>query len=195
MKAHGIYQGAQPIRETTIASRPFKRAADSGSESKSVTGSGKKSKKRKQDQFNDANNTDIGDDDEGLQKVKPEPIKSDPEAVVKEEPAAADEHSQTFPESPAEGGYKATEEHSSASEHHVENVYQPVETSFFNDFLHPGAFDHPVLPGPGAFGQPPMPTFTEYTGAFPSNGYQGLGGGQVDGSGGEAVHDSIVIGD
>ena len=160
MKAHGIHQSSQPIRETTIASRPPKRA-----ESASTP----KDKKRKLDQFTDANsNTDTGDDDEGLQNIKPEPVKSEPVGtVVKEEPVELDQNPLSF--SPGT----------------MESEYQPDESSFFNEFLHPGAFDQPALNGQSAYG-----------GGFEPEGFGGLGTVSTSGSGnGEAIHDSILIAD
>jgi hypothetical protein len=159
MKAHGIHQSSQPIRETSIASRPSKRA---GSDA------GTKSKKRKPNQLDDTSNTDTGDDDEGLPKIKPEPVKTETaETIVKEEPALAEESSL------------------SSLTRNVENEHQSDETGFFNDFVHPSAFDQPVLPGESAFGD-----------GFELEGYHGLDGVSITGSGnGDAFHDSILIAD
>ena len=135
MKAHGIYQNNQPIRETTIASTPRKRADNAP---------GSSHKKRKHDQFNDSN-TDTGDDDEGLQKVKPEPVKTEPvkpeptEATIKEEPLVFDGETLPFSDGALDQGYQAD------------------NNAFFNDFLEPGAFVQPGLEVQsgygGAFGQ------------------------------------------
>lgn len=158
MKAHGIHQSSQPIRETTIASRPSKRT-DSAS--------GPRSKKRKLNQFNDSN-TDTGDDDEGLQKIKPESVKAEKvEAKIKEEPAATE----ATPFASFAGPSKSGDEIG--------------ESSFFSDFVHPSVFDPPVSSEP--------PTFD---GAFDLDGFHGLG--QVTGTvagNGDAVHDSILITD
>jgi len=160
MKAHGIHQSSQPIRETTIASRPSKRA---GSDA------GPKGKKRKLNQFDDTtSNTDTGDDDEGLPKIKPEPVKTETaEAIVKEEPAPAEEVSLA------------------SSTGTVASEYQPDESSFFNDFVHPSAFDQSVLLGQSAF-----------AGAFELEGCHGLDEVSSTGSGnGDAFRDSILVAD
>lgn len=184
MKAHGIYQGNQPIRETTVASsRPSK---------KNESSSGVKNKKRKLDQFNDSNNnTDTADDDEDIPSMKPEFVKTEPtksgsteaeslgpihikeesmktvnDAVVKQEPLSVDGASDCYAGGAADEGYQAG------------------DTIFFDDFLHPSAFDQP-----GLSGQPIYKT------SFRSDGY----GAEVLRTGtmvkGEAMDDSIIIAD
>lgn len=159
MKAHGIHQSSQPIRETTIASRPSK-GADSDA--------GPKSKKRKPNQLDDTSNTDTGDDDEGLPKIKPEPVKTETtEAIIKEEPTLAEESSL------------------SSLTGNVESEHQSDESSFFSEFVYPSAFDQSMLPGESAFG-----------GGFELEGYHGLDEVSITGSGnGDAFHDSILIAD
>ncbi|KAL8827350.1 MAG: hypothetical protein Q9191_003242 [Dirinaria sp. TL-2023a] len=137
MKANGIHQSNQPIRETTIASTPRKRAENT---------SGSSQKKRKLDHFNDGNsNTDTGDDDEGLPKVKPEPVKAedvnpDPTgAMIKEEPLILDDGNVSYPDETLDQGYQAH------------------DNSYFDEFIQPSALTQPAVdekPGyGGAFGQ------------------------------------------
>ena len=140
MKAHGIYQSNQPIRETTIASTPRKRAENA---------SGSTQKKRKLDQFNDSNsNTDTGDDDEGLPKVKPESVKAeeikpDPTGTtIKEEPLVFEDGNLPYPDETLDQGYHAD------------------DNTFFDDFLQPGAF-----------AQPAPDTQSGYDSAFAQNVY------------------------
>lgn len=159
MKAHGIHQSSQPIRETTIASRPSKRA---GSDA------GPKHKKRKPNQLEDTSNTDTGDDDEGLPKIKPEPVKIETtEAIVKKEPTLAEESSL------------------SSLTGNVESEHQPDGNHFFNEYLDPSAFDQSVPSGE-----------TDFGGGFELEGYHGLDEVSITGSGnGDAFHDSILIAD
>lgn len=137
MKAHGIYQSNQPIRETTIASTPRKRAENT---------SGSSQKKRKLDHFHDGNsNADTGDDDEGLPKTKSEPIKAEeikPEptgTTIKEEPLILENGNVAHPDETLDQGYQAD------------------DNSYFDEFLQPGAFTQPAVDEQpeysGAFGQ------------------------------------------
>ena len=167
MKAHGIYQGSQPIRETTIASRPSKRAE---------AGSTTKNKKRKLNQFHDTNSTtDTGDDDEDIPNIKPEPIKSESVkteptengAVVKEEPNTLYENPTCFSHG-AVGG-----------EHQLD------DGNFFNDFLHQSAFDQSSLTEQPA-----------YSASLGTEGFPGFEAVPNRSSGkGEAIQDTIVIAD
>lgn len=132
MKAHGIYQSNQPIRETTIASTPRKRAE---------TTSGSSQKKRKLDHFNDSNsNTETGDDDEGLPKAKPESVKAEeikPEptgTMIKEEPLILDDGNVSYPDETLDQGYQAD------------------DISYFEDFLQPSAFTQPALDEQSGYG-------------------------------------------
>lgn len=137
MKAHGIYQNNQPIRDTTIASTPRKRAE------RSDTTSTPTSKKRKSNKVSDSNNTDTGDDDEGLQKkpkVKAEKIKDEvTEATVKEEATTIEE----------EGQPMSTDNHSLG--YQLDGV---DDAAFFDDFIQPGTFDQPTYLCPPVYESP-----------------------------------------
>ena len=178
MKAHGIYQGNQPIRETTVASRPPKRAESS---------SGTKNKKRKLDYCKEVqSSTDTADDDEDLPTtIKPEPIKEEyvePESGVTQ--LAASVPIKVDSAIPV-GGIKqepfAAEGTSSfLSSEALANQYQPEGRSFFPDFIHASAFEQP-----------------SYGSSLEVEGDQGarmmVSSGMV--GDGDVVHDAIVIAD
>lgn len=113
MKAHGIHQsqtGSSSIRDTPIPSPRSKGSPATGS-----------SKKRKLDQFTDTNSNIAEDDDEGLNRIKPEPSKAVKAETVKEEPAAAE-----------------VSVDSASTFQHCQGFDGTDDGSIFNDFLYFG---------------------------------------------------------
>ena len=175
MKAHGINQTGQPIRDTSVASSPRKNTSKSSG----------KGKKRTFEEYQEQSST--GDDDEGLPKAKQEVLsKVKPESkssgsikqevngyyIIEHDPPIKPDPSQL--DGASEGSIGGIPQYS-----HI-HAYQNDKKTLFNDFLKPGMLEDQK--GEAVHGD-------TYDGAFNMDSVNsGIGGTN-------ALGDSIVIAD
>ena len=155
MKAHGIHQSAASIRDTPIASR--RRNKDAKSDS---------TKKRKADQFADENNNTTGDDDEGLGKIKDEPVKK----TVKKE-------TEVKVETPLSDGFFQYPTNDGDQRMSIDG------NSMFATFLHSGAFEQEALQ-----------SHTEYDNGINPSAHD-CAGDVASSASGNGLQESILIAD